>query len=105
MPTYLYEVEETGERLEVTQSMGDKKFTTLGEIPEYKGDNPNAKIRRIITGGGGFKINGRYNSMTGGNRKADLKDHIQEIKKKGVEDAKASRDTSMPSSRPPRERE
>ena len=104
MPTYLYEIEETGERFEVTQSMGDKSFKTLGEVPEYKGDNPDAKIQRIITGGGGFKINGRYNSMSGNRGKniADLKDHITEIKKQGKEDAAAGRDTSMPNSRPRR---
>jgi len=104
MPTYIYEIEETGERFEVRQSMGDKRFTTLGEVPEYKGDNPDGKIQRIITGGGGFKMDGKFNSMSGLSKRADLNDHLQEIKKKGKEDAQASRDMSMPSSKPPRER-
>ena len=80
MPTYTYEIEKTGERFEVKQSMGDKVFTTLGEVPEYKGDNPDGKIQRIITGGGGFKMDGKFNSMSGLSKRADLSDHLQEIK-------------------------
>jgi hypothetical protein len=112
MATYTYRCDETDEDFIVEQEFGSGvTYKTFGEVPkdafltiseelrEHAEANPDAKIIRIITGGGGFKIDGKFSSMSGGNNKADLKDHIQEVKKQGKEDAQKSRDMSMPKSK------
>jgi len=91
MAIYTYQCDRCELRREVWHKMN--------ESPTIKCENCIFNMKRIITGGGGFKINGTFHSMTSGvTRKADLKDHIQEVKKQGKEDAAKGRDMSMPRS-------
>jgi predicted nucleic acid-binding Zn ribbon protein len=72
----------------------------MNESPEILCRHCNVRMTRVITGGGGFKIDGAFHSMSKGvTKKADLQDHISEIKQVGKDDAQAGRDMSMPRSK------
>jgi len=90
--SYTYECKECKERSNVIHGMN--------ESPKIQCRHCNINMTRLITGGGGFKINGTFHSMGGDTtKKADLKDHIKEIKKIGKEEAQRSRDMRMPRSK------
>jgi len=88
--SYTYECKECKERSDVIHGMN--------ESPKIQCRHCNVDMTRVITGGGGFKIDGAFHSMTtGATKKADLKDHIDEIKKLGKESAQADRDAGYTS--------
>ena len=92
MASYTYECKECKERSDVIHGMN--------ESPEIWCRHCNVKMTRVITGSSGFKIDGAFHSMSKGvTKKADLQDHISEIKQVGKDDAQASRDMSMPRSK------
>ena len=92
MASYTYECKECKDRSDVIHGMN--------ENPEIQCRHCKANMMRVITGGGGFKIDGAFHSMsTGTTKKADLRDHIDEIKKVGKDSAQADRDMSMPRSK------
>ncbi len=92
MASYTYECKECKERSDVIHGMN--------ESPDIQCRHCDVNMIRVISGGGGFKINGTFHSMsTGTTRKADLQDHISEIKQIGKNDAQAGRDMSMPRSK------
>ena len=92
MASYTYECKECKDKSDVIHGMN--------ESPEIQCRHCNINMVRVITGGGGFKIDGTFHSMSAGaSKKAGLEDHISEIKQIGKDDAQASRDMSMPRSK------
>lgn len=92
MASYTYECKECKEKSDVIHGMN--------ENPKIQCRHCNVNMTRVITGGGGFKINGAFHSMsTGTTNKADLQDHISEIKQSGKDNAQQDRDMSMPRSK------
>ena len=92
MANYTYECKECKERSDIIHGMN--------ENPKIQCRHCNVNMTRVITGGGGFKIYGAFHSMsTGTTNKADLQDHISEIKQSGKDNAQQDRDMSMPRSK------
>ena len=92
MASYTYECKECKERSDVIHGMN--------ESPEILCRHCNIKMERVITGGGGFKINGTFHSMAKGTtKKTGLDDHIDEIKQYRKDIAQKDRDMSMPRSK------
>jgi len=75
----------------------------MNESPKIKCRQCGEEMVKVITGGGGFKLKGEGWHKGGfhsgnGDRKADLKDQLDEIKQQGKYDAQEGRDMSMPRS-------